>query len=104
MCRKVDTEDLLEGVAREPRAAMWTRVRLCPPKLADRSPLRQRRPLPPVAWSCRSSAHRSCGSAPTPPANRLRVLAAAERLFAERGVGGVTMDDVAAAAGVGKGT
>src|SRR3712207_2595896 len=36
--------------------------------------------------------------------NRLRVLAAAERLFTERGVGGVTMDDVAAAAGVGKGT
>ncbi|MDQ6849346.1 MAG: TetR/AcrR family transcriptional regulator [Actinomycetota bacterium] len=36
--------------------------------------------------------------------NRLRVLAAAERLFANRGVAGVTMDDVAAAAGVGKGT
>jgi AcrR family transcriptional regulator len=36
--------------------------------------------------------------------NRQRVLAAAERLFAERGVAGVTMDDVAAAAGVGKGT
>jgi AcrR family transcriptional regulator len=36
--------------------------------------------------------------------NRLRVLAAAERLFSERGVAGVTMDDVAAAAGVGKGT
>jgi AcrR family transcriptional regulator len=36
--------------------------------------------------------------------NRLRVLDAAERLFAERGVAGVTMDDVAAAAGVGKGT
>lgn len=36
--------------------------------------------------------------------NRLRVLAAAERLFAERGVARVTMDDVAAAAGVGKGT
>ncbi len=36
--------------------------------------------------------------------NRLRVLAAAERLFAQRGVPGVTMDDVAAAAKVGKGT
>ena len=36
--------------------------------------------------------------------NRLRVLAAAERLFARRGVAGVTMDDVAAEAGVGKGT
>ncbi len=36
--------------------------------------------------------------------NRLRVLAAAERLFVERGVAGVTMDEVAAAAGVGKGT
>jgi AcrR family transcriptional regulator len=36
--------------------------------------------------------------------NRLRVLAAAERLFAERGVHAVTMEEVAAAAGVGKGT
>lgn len=36
--------------------------------------------------------------------NRLRVLEAAEQLFAQRGVAGVTMDDVAAAAGVGKGT
>ncbi|MGH3367930.1 MAG: TetR/AcrR family transcriptional regulator, partial [Nocardioidaceae bacterium] len=36
--------------------------------------------------------------------NRLRILAAAERLFASRGVAGVTMDDVAAEAGVGKGT
>ena len=36
--------------------------------------------------------------------NRLRVLAAAERLFGTRGVGGVTMDDIAAEAGVGKGT
>lgn len=36
--------------------------------------------------------------------NRTRVLDAAARLFAERGIAGVTMDDVAAAAGVGKGT
>lgn len=36
--------------------------------------------------------------------NRLRVLAAAQRLFTLRGVAGVTMDDVAAEAGVGKGT
>jgi len=36
--------------------------------------------------------------------NRLRVLAAAERLFAARGVAGVTMDGIAAEAGVGKGT
>lgn len=36
--------------------------------------------------------------------NRLRVLAAAEQLFRTRGVGGVTMDDIATEAGVGKGT
>jgi AcrR family transcriptional regulator len=36
--------------------------------------------------------------------NRRRVLDAAARLFAERGVDGVSMDDVVAAAGVGKGT
>jgi AcrR family transcriptional regulator len=36
--------------------------------------------------------------------NRLRVLAAAESLFAEQGVSGTTMDQVAARAGVGKGT
>lgn len=36
--------------------------------------------------------------------NRLRALTAAETLFAERGVDAVTMDDVANAAGVGKGT
>ncbi|MBB4663060.1 TetR/AcrR family transcriptional regulator [Conexibacter arvalis] len=36
--------------------------------------------------------------------NRRRIIAAAERLFAERGVGNVTMGEVAAAAGVGKAT
>lgn len=36
--------------------------------------------------------------------NRLKVLAAANQLFAERGVANVSMDAIAAAAGVGKGT
>ncbi len=36
--------------------------------------------------------------------NRERILCAAQRLFAERGPSCVSMDDVAAAAGVGKGT
>ena len=36
--------------------------------------------------------------------NRLAVLCAAERLFAAHGVGNVSMEAVAAAAGVGKGT
>jgi AcrR family transcriptional regulator len=36
--------------------------------------------------------------------NRLRALTAAETLFARHGVDAVTMDDVATAAGVGKGT
>lgn len=36
--------------------------------------------------------------------NRLRILDAAARLHAEHGIAGLNMDDVAAAAGVGKGT
>lgn len=36
--------------------------------------------------------------------NRVRILEAAGRLFAERGVSAVSMDDIAAEAGVGKGT
>jgi AcrR family transcriptional regulator len=36
--------------------------------------------------------------------NRVKVLAAAERLFAERGAADVTMEDIARAAGVGRGT
>jgi AcrR family transcriptional regulator len=36
--------------------------------------------------------------------NRATILAAAERLVAERGAGSVTMDQIACAAGVGKGT
>jgi AcrR family transcriptional regulator len=36
--------------------------------------------------------------------NRALILCAAERLFSERGAGCVSMDEVAAAAGVGKGT
>src|SRR5271157_5410571 len=36
--------------------------------------------------------------------NRTAILCAAERLFSRRGADGVTMDEVACAAGVGKGT
>jgi AcrR family transcriptional regulator len=60
----------------------------------DRSPVRQ--PLPVV------------GHVPTERAdaarNRRRVLDAAQKLFDERGIAAVTLDDVVAAAGVGKGT
>ncbi|GAA0578479.1 helix-turn-helix domain-containing protein [Streptomyces crystallinus] len=51
------------------------------------------------------------GAAPAPPPeradaarNRARILAAAERLFSERDPASVTMDDIAKAAGVGRGT
>src|SRR5215471_17271792 len=61
----------------------------------DRSPVRQRLPIvgePPAAE--RADAAR----------NRRRVLDAAKQLFDERGIAAVTLDDVVAAAGVGKGT
>ena len=51
-------------------------------------------PLAPQAGRERADAAR----------NRARVLAAAERLFAERGAADVTMEDIARAAGVGRGT
>lgn len=65
----------------------------------DRGPVRQRRkpPLPVVgqpATTERADAAR----------NRIRVLEAAKKLFDERGIAAVTLDDVVAAAGVGKGT
>ena len=43
-------------------------------------------------------------SGPMPARNRRRILDAAARLFAEHGVDGVSLDSVAEAAGVGKGT
>src|SRR5215471_7199290 len=61
----------------------------------DRSPVRQRLPIvgePPATE--RADAAR----------NRRRVLDAAKQLFDERGIAAVTLDDVVAAAGVGKGT
>lgn len=61
----------------------------------DRSPVRQQLPIvghPPTTE--RADAAR----------NRRRVLDAAKQLFDERGIGAVTLDDVVAAAGVGKGT
>src|SRR5882757_356133 len=67
----------------------------------DHSPVRQRRkerpPLPVVGQP--RTAERSDAVR-----NRKRVLDAAKKLFDERGVAAVTLDDVVAAAGVGKGT
>jgi AcrR family transcriptional regulator len=51
-------------------------------------------PVIPSAPSARADAAR----------NRARIMAAAERLFAERGAHATTMEDIASAAGVGKGT
>src|SRR5882724_4322754 len=67
----------------------------------DHGPVRQRRkerpPLPVVGQP--PTAERSDAAR-----NRKRVLDAAKKLFDERGVLAVTLDDVVAAAGVGKGT
>lgn len=72
-----------------PPLAAATDARLLPPLAADDA-------LPVVGQAPRERADAA--------RNRERVLAAAERLFAERGVEHVSMDAVAAAAGVGKGT
>jgi len=66
----------------------------------DPGPVRQRRkerpPLPVVGQA--PTAERSDAAR-----NRKRVLDAAKKLFDERGIAAVTLDDVVAAAGVGKG-
>jgi AcrR family transcriptional regulator len=69
----------------------------------DRGPVRQR-------GSAKPPQLRVVGQPDPPPEradaarNRKRVLDAAKKLFDERGVAAVTLDDVVAAAGVGKGT
>jgi AcrR family transcriptional regulator len=66
----------------------------------DQSPVRQRRVTPlPVAGQPDTAPERADAAR-----NRRRVLDAAKKLFDERGVAAVTLDDVVAAAGVGKGT
>ena len=55
-------------------------------------------PPPPVVTSCGRRERRDAAE------NRQRILKAAAQLFVERGVEAVTMDEVALAAGVGKGT
>jgi AcrR family transcriptional regulator len=66
----------------------------------DRSPFRQRSRTPlPVAGKPDTAPERADAAR-----NRRRVLDAAKKLFDERGIAAVTLDDVVAAAGVGKGT
>lgn len=73
----------------------------------DYSPIMQHA-IGPQSGSSRIEVPMLDGAAPRERAdaarNRARILAAAQRLFDERGIAGVTMDDVVAAAGVGKGT
>ena len=61
---------------------------------------RRQRPRPPLPLAAPAHPTLRADAA----RNRQRVLEAAAALFAERGVAAVTMDDVVAAAGVGKGT
>ena len=69
----------------------------------DHSPVRQRStgasPKLPVVGQPDAPPERADAAR-----NRKRVLDAAKKLFDERGVAAVTLDDVVAAAGVGKGT
>ena len=79
-----------ETVAQVDRWSDW--ARLTPPTM---KPPDTPSPLPLAAERCeRTDA----------AANRERVLLAARQLFSERGAAGVSMDAVAVAAGVGKGT
>jgi AcrR family transcriptional regulator len=57
-------------------------------------------PLPPAALPLVDGAHERSDAA----ANRERILCAARQVLAERGAAGLSMNSVAAAAGVGKGT
>jgi AcrR family transcriptional regulator len=59
---------------------------------------------PPMTYAELPTAGRPRAERADAARNRERVLAAARRLFAERGVEAVTMEDVARAAGVAKGT
>jgi AcrR family transcriptional regulator len=66
----------------------------------DHGPVRQRRSSrPPVVGQSEAPPERADAAR-----NRRRVLDAAKKLFDERGVAAVTLDDVVTAAGVGKGT
>lgn len=67
---------------------------------------RARRALPLVATSIHNPAAGAVGRGERrdAAANRRQILHAAGRLFAERGVDAVSMDEIARAAGVGKGT
>src|SRR5579875_2868085 len=64
------------------------------------NPTRPSDPLAPAALPIVDRAHERSDAA----ANRERILCAARRVLAEQGAAGLSMNTVAAAAGVGKGT